>query len=546
MKTRRLLPMFCAVSLFGTLHGESTALPEPPPAQTPAAAAATEKTEPDLPIVPAPMTRLALFPDGIAAVERQMNPPPGDFLMTEVIKPIEGSLWFNPSAGLAVERVIRSIEAPNEAPFADLARTFAGKQITVFYKENKSITGTVVAPPDDGNQDGYLTLVREDGRHFSLPRGYIELVESASVPGTVPVKRPVLLFHPRNRAGGPLVMRYLTTGLNWVPSYRVTLGPDSKLDLEYAATITNNLEDLNDVEMTLLIGSSNFFTRNLSAMSTAFTPVRPLPKAASATANSYSRTADAVMLAESIGAGAAAESGTTEDVIAENIGRRSLKKGDSLYLPLASADTTFERLVEWQIPDRFNYDGTYARGGGSAHADGELYDAIRFRNPFPGPMTAASVEICDGDSVLAQSSCEWVNPDEETILSIARAQTVSGTVVEYEINDPESLKQPSGVTTSVQKSSNQSAFVWIAGVRYRHPEVAGSLTLKNFRSRDAVFLIKLRYSGELLSAEGDPENEVIERSVYSVNKRNELTWTLTLKPGEERTLAYKYSLLVRN
>jgi hypothetical protein len=37
----------------------------------------------------------------------------------------------------------------------------------------------------------------------------------------------------------------------------------------------------------------------------------------------------------------------------------------------------------------------------------------------------------------------------------------------------------------------------------------------------------------------------LEEGAGYVNKRNELLWTLPLKPGEEVKLNYRYSLLVR-
>ena len=74
-------------------------------------------------------------------------------------------------------------------------------------------------------------------------------------------------------------------------------------------------------------------------------------------------------------------------------------------------------------------------------------------------------------------------------------------------------------------------------------------TPSNSRTRlsfqEAINLvIRRRFSGELLRADGEPKSTLREEGVYSVNKRNELLWTLTLKPGEERKLTYRYTVLV--
>ena len=48
----------------------------------------------------------------------------------------------------------------------------------------------------------------------------------------------------------------------------------------------------------------------------------------------------------------------------------------------------------------------------------------------------------------------------------------------------------------------------------------------------------------VIRANGEPKSTLREEGVYSVNKRNELLWTLPLKPGEERKLTYRYTVLV--
>ena len=59
-------------------------------------------------------------------------------------------------------------------------------------------------------------------------------------------------------------------------------------------------------------------------------------------------------------------------------------------------------------------------------------------------------------------------------------------------------------------------------------------------------MIRRRFSGELVSADQSPKQTLLEEGVYSINKRNELLWTLTLKPGEETKLTYTYTVLVPN
>jgi hypothetical protein len=87
-------------------------------------------------------------------------------------------------------------------------------------------------------------------------------------------------------------------------------------------------------------------------------------------------------------------------------------------------------------------------------------------------------------------------------------------------------------------------FVYVGGHRYQKSTVAAELVVANHRKEDIKILIRRRFSGDLVTAEGEPRASLREEGVYSVNKRNELVWVLPLKGGEERRLNYRYHVLV--
>ena len=57
-------------------------------------------------------------------------------------------------------------------------------------------------------------------------------------------------------------------------------------------------------------------------------------------------------------------------------------------------------------------------------------------------------------------------------------------------------------------------------------------------------VIRRRFSGQLQTADAEPELTLLEGGVYSVNQRNELTWEIDLAPKEVRTLTYRYQVYV--
>src|SRR5262249_31648776 len=79
------------------------------------------------------------------------------------------------------------------------------------------------------------------------------------------------------------------------------------------------------------------------------------------------------------------------DVHYQSIGKRTLADGDSLALSVAHGSATYQRIVEWRIPDNRNEHGQYT---GPRRGDDEdepqpdaAWDALRFKNPLPFPMT---------------------------------------------------------------------------------------------------------------------------------------------------------------
>ena len=84
----------------------------------------------------------------------------------------------------------------------------------------------------------------------------------------------------------------------------------------------------------------------------------------------------------------------------------------------------------------------------------------------------------------------------------------------------------------------------LAGRNYRVTDVQGELHLKNHREKAARILIKLNYAGTLVSADGNPENTMVDRGL-SINPQTCLTWELELPARAEKVLKYRYNVFFR-
>ncbi len=214
------------------------------------------------------------------------------------------------------------------------------------------------------------------------------------------------------------------------------------------------------------------------------------------------------------------------DLHYQSIGKRTLAKGEALSLPLAKGQAPYERIVEWLIADKRDEHGRYRQREQEVADD--PWDALRFKNPFAFPMTTGPAMVMASGRFNGQRTSYYVSAGEETMLRITKALSVRTRSTEHE----------------AAGKGDERDFVYVGGVRFQKATVAGELEVANHRKEDIKIAIRRRFSGELLTAEGQPKIALNEEGIYSVNKRNELTWVLTLKGGEERRLSYRYTVLV--
>jgi hypothetical protein len=123
----------------------------------------------------------------------------------------------------------------------------------------------------------------------------------------------------------------------------------------------------------------------------------------------------------------------------------------------------------------------------------------------------------------------WVNSGEETILRVEKALSVRTRATENE---------------QLDKNGSGRELVWVGGRQFRKTTVEGEVAVSNHRKETISLVIRRRFSGDLVQAEGAPRTSLLTEGVYSVNRRNEMVWSLPLKGGEEIKLKYSYTVLV--
>lgn len=528
------------------------------------------------PVVESRVISAGLFKNGLAVLTREVQAPQANtFLVLDMPDAVHGTFWIDSDAPVTVRTTSIDQPGPALAPSGNLQHDLAGRRVKIkVHGEQAMIDATVVefpVPeqprrwdrnynansrdyyPQPSNYGGapaqprFIVLDTAAGRKY-LDANLIESIDLLDGAPPATTHRPALEFavgavqnpgRPAADASKPVTIRItcLVKGLCWSPAYRVDLNESARLNLRQQAVVRNELEDLTDVEMFLITGYPNIEFANvdspLSSSATLAGFFRQLAAAASpsgALVNVQSQTV-AFNRGSDDFAAVAVPSGEGVDVHYQSVGRRTLRAGEALAFDVAGDAADYKRVVEWIVPDTRDEWGRQVDRWQREHATAtdpygdEPWDAITFRNPFSFPMTSAPATIVDHGRFAGQCASDWTAAGDEASLRVNRALSVRGMCGE-------------------QEDEGERIVVNFGGREFRKVKVKGEVMVSNSRNEPVDMVIRRRFSGQLQEAEGSPASSLREEGVYSVNRRNELTWRITLKPGEQRTLTYRYEVLV--
>jgi hypothetical protein len=490
-----------------------------------------------------------LFKNGLVVVRREATlSKPGTYTLDDVPQPVHGTYWVESAGPVETLVKMREVEVPAaETAPGSLQDDLAGKKVTVYLKGDRHVPvmGTVMkikpakAEEAIGGPSRFLVLQTDRGRTY-VESAEIAAVEAHNAGETITRRQPRLLLTlgATEKPQTKVTIRYLTRGLAWAPSYKIDITDPATLTLEQHAVIRNELADLDGAEVRLISGYPSV------AMAHVRSPLSPRTSWAAffqeinrqdgqenvMVGQGFSGQPVAYnSIAPAVGALGATPTGEGVDLHYQPIGKRTLAEGESLALTVARGSAAYARVVEWVVPDNRNEYGTYDSRRHGDEVDDSAWDALKFKNPLPFPMTTGPAMVTAGGSFNGQRASFWVNAGEETILRVNKALSVRTRAVENELQ----LKDRGG-----------REIVWVGGRQFRQSTVEGELTVNNHRKEAIQLLIRRRFSGDLVQAEGSPKSSLREEGVYSINRRNELLWSISLKAGEERKLKYTYTVLV--
>jgi len=487
-----------------------------------------------------------LFKNGLAIVKCEVTlGKSGTYILDEVPHPVHGTFWVDsPGASVDTQVKMRDVEVPvAEAGTGNLQADLGGKKVTIHLKgmARAPVVGTMMKlKPGKGEEAvgaGRFLLVQTAKGRVYVDAADVQAVEAEDAGDKVTRRKPRLLLTlgETDKAETKVTLRYLTHGMAWAPSYRIDISDPKTLTLEQHAVVRNELTNLDGAEVRLISGFPSVeFMHVRSPLAPGVNWGTYFSELGSRMHRDIDVLSNSVMtqqvgnprrsaISTSIGA---IPTGEGVDLHYQPIGKRTMAEGDSLALTIAKGKADYERIVEWVVPDSRNHWGHASEG-----TDGDAWDALKFKNPLAFPMTTAPAMVTSGGQFNGQRTSYFTNPGEEMVLKVEKALSVRTRATEHEV---------------AGKENTGRDLVWIGGRQFRKSTVEGELTVSNHRKEGISMVIRRQFSGDLVSAEGAPKVELREEGVYSINKRNEMNWTLAMKGGEEKKFKYTYTVLVAN
>jgi hypothetical protein len=471
---------------------------------------------------------------------------------------------------------------------ASILEANPGKRVTVEL-ENSSVTGTVVTipvsvssapPPPSTRSASYeyaalpVAVAQPLGQVIALTvpeRGTVVLAgkDIRRVTGAdlaLDCKRKVRAVEKRKRltldfgaeaAGKSISVRivYFTPGLRWVPTYRLetTKGGEGKLALQ--AELVNELEDIRGAPFDLVVGVPNFRFREVASPLTLEGMVRnALAQAAPSLMGRMNNMSNA-MFSQRAGEwrgssndeevstvpqipdfGGSAES---PDFFIHSLAAMDLPKGSRAVVPLWSDDVQTRDLytLDMQVRRDPNSSDTVQYGSsmgsmGSASplrlARAEVWHQLELKNETKYPWTTGPVLMMRGHVPQAQELLTYTPRGGSMLVPLTIATDVRVLHEEVEVErKQDALESKRGRYASIRKK--------------------GTLTLSNPRGERTPLRIRLSTGGKVEQISGGGRVKVDDfrtedwgdSNLAAINSHSEVEWTLTLEPGERKTLTYE-------
>lgn len=512
---------------------------------------------------------VAAFKNGLAFVVKQgdVRLEAGSGRIAPIPSATLGSLWIAPNdPGASLDEVVAyryKVAAPqNLTALAEVLLANPGKVVTVYYNQ-RDYTGEIVgvqktersaedAPADTAQKphtSPEFLLLKSEGKLLALLLRNISQVvlpAGAVLQTSLEEEHKALRFKVKGASGhAKVTMGYLERGLGWTPSYLINIQDEKTAQITMQAGLIDDAEDLQDANVFSVVGVPNFAYSHIPSPMALQQSLLEFMQAATRrdqVTNSFDSNAIAgqrMVGLENMGMADRADfSGTIEelagapeeDLFLYTRSGVTLARGERASYNVFSGSVGYEHIYEWEVQDRVRVDGfgnvQQYSGSSDATRINNIWHSLRLKNSTKFPWTSAPAMVISGTKPLSQDTLAYTPKGASTNLKLTIATDLRSSHEERELTRQPNMEHR-------------------RGYNYDLVTVEGKLKVKNFKSKDVQLSIGKTLRGAVESQSDDGKNEKLGEAIQADNPMSRLTWEITLKPGEEKTISYRYKIWVR-
>lgn len=338
----------------------------------------------------------------------------------------------------------------------------------------------------------------------------------------------------------PLKLTYMSTGIQWIPSYNLKIIDDKTLQIEMKALVENFSESLKNVDLTLTVGAPQFkygtqvdyFALNYYTGSSA--PYSYKNSNAYMYSNVTQTMSGVPSRMEDAGVSYEYNDYTTyntqgeksNDLYKYRIGKVNLPMNTKSSFSIFSANIPYSNIYEVTVGDVVNFAGTrYINNNPDQRFD--VYHSLKLINSTGNPFTTAPVFVQDEKlEPLAQDEIKYTPKGGYCKVQLSRSPDI------YVTNTEEQVKKDDNA-----KTYNKNV--------YSKVTIKGSIPVENLQDKAITLNISKYITGAIISASDDGKINLPGK--YSgLNPSSSAEWTINLKANEKKTITYTYEVYVYN
>jgi len=488
-----------------------------------------------------------------------------------------GTLWLAPNdPGTSLEELVayryKTAKEHKADSLQDLLRINPGKKMTITFN-GKEYAGQVLELSGGNHWDqrpqpvssnrtfmlsnvsasvpSQLLLFKTDSGVLGLNPGAVQLVSMGETPNlSFQQEEEARALRFRIKGAGQtsnLTMGYLQKGIGWTPSYLVSLQDEKSAHITMQAVLTNDVEDISGAEVVFVVGVPNFRFADMWSPMALRQSLAEFLQSATAQRDDRNQFANALVsqmtMREDMASAARLpgdfsanveepQGAPEEDLFLYKRTNVTLAKGERATYNLFAADVPFEHLYEWEVIDNPRVDvygnpvSSYGNNQSPEKFANVVWHSLRLKNNTKFPWTSGPGMVISGVQALSQDTLVYTPKGASTDLKMTVATDVRVDKKELEVGRAARVLQRDG--------NNYDAVT-----------VEGTLKLKNFKAKDIRLVITRSFVGEVVSMTGDGHVEKLADVIRQMNPTSRVTWDLAVKAGEDKTITYRYKILIR-